>query len=44
MITRETRDGRTERVMFLTDGIWSSVEEPADRGAPLRKWRARKAS
>jgi hypothetical protein len=25
--------------MFLTDGIWQSVEEPADRGLALRKWR-----
>jgi hypothetical protein len=44
-ITREPKDGsEPERVMFLTDGIWQSVEEPATKGESLRLWRERKAA
>lgn len=32
-----------EREMFETNGIWQSVETPAERGVALRDWRARKA-
>lgn len=37
LIMVEAADETTERAMFLTAGIWSTVENPKPRGQHLRK-------
>ena len=44
ILTTPKDGGEPRRVMFLTDGIWQSVEDPATKGESLRLWRERKAA